>query len=235
MRAQGAWTVLLALIVLTVWTGTGTAQKYGKSWDPFAAVARGEYLTDEEYSKLDHEVAAAYCDALQKQLDDTNRALARAKGDLDPQKSKADRLRRQLRDLDGRLARLKSEVNQMERKYGPYRNKVFSHTVVKGEYLSMIAEYDRVYGDPMKWPRLYRANRDQIEDPNLIYPDQVLNVPHGYPSWHMVIEGEFLSKIANYWEIYDDGREWPRIYEANQDQIRDPDMIYPDQVLDIPR
>ena len=111
----------------------------------------------------------------------------------------------------------------------------FDGVHMKGEYLSMIAGYGQIYGDTMKWPRLYRANRDQIEDPDLIYPDQVLNVPHGYPTWHVVVQDEFLSKIANYWEIYDDGREWPRIYEANKDQIRDPDMVYPDQVLTIPR
>lgn len=235
MRVHGVWTVLLALIVLSVWTGTGAAQKYGKEWDPFDAVARGQYLTDEEYCKLSQEQAASYCEALQQQLNKKTQDVARVQGELGPAKANADRLRRQLRNLDGKLASMKGEVNRMERQYGPYRNRVFSHTVVKGEYLSMIAEYDRVYGDPMKWPRLYRANKDQIEDPDLIYPDQVLKVPHGYPTWHLVVEGEFLSKIANYWEIYDDGKEWPRIYEANRDQIRDPDMIHPDQRLTIPR
>jgi nucleoid-associated protein YgaU len=50
-----------------------------------------------------------------------------------------------------------------------------------------------------------------------------------------VIEGEYLSKIASYWEIYDDARQWPRIFEANRDQISDPDLIVPNQVLTIPR
>jgi nucleoid-associated protein YgaU len=52
-----------------------------------------------------------------------------------------------------------------------------SHTVVRGEYLWKIAGYEDVYGDPYQWPRIYNANRDQIEDPDLIYPDQVFTIP----------------------------------------------------------
>jgi hypothetical protein len=49
------------------------------------------------------------------------------------------------------------------------------HTVAAGETLSAIAR--RWYGDGALWPRLFEANRDQIADPNLIFPGQVLRVP----------------------------------------------------------
>lgn len=235
MRARRVGAVLLALSLVVAFAGTASAQKYGKEWDPYAAVERGEYLDDEAYSKLKAEQAMAYCSALEEQLADSKNELADTRRNLDGERGEADQLRKQVGSLDNRIANLQSDVMMLEREYGPYRNKKFSHTVVKGEYLSMIAEYDDVYGDAMKWPRLYRANRDEIEDPNLIYPDQVFKIAHGYPKWHLVVDGEFLSKIANYWEIYNDGREWPRLYEANRDQIRDPDLIYPDQVLTIPR
>jgi nucleoid-associated protein YgaU len=110
-----------------------------------------------------------------------------------------------------------------------------THTVAKGECLYVISGYPQIYDDPLKWPRIYRANRDQIKDPNLIYPGWVLNIPRGFPSTHTVVSGEYLSKIASYWEIYNDARQWPRIYRANQDQIKDPDLIFPGQVLSIPR
>jgi nucleoid-associated protein YgaU len=32
-------------------------------------------------------------------------------------------------------------------------------------------------GDPTLWPLLYRANRDQIKDPSLLYPGQRLTIP----------------------------------------------------------
>ncbi len=49
------------------------------------------------------------------------------------------------------------------------------HTVVTGETLSGIAQ--EFYGDPSQWPRIFEANRDQILDPNLIFPGQTLRVP----------------------------------------------------------
>jgi nucleoid-associated protein YgaU len=54
---------------------------------------------------------------------------------------------------------------------------VTSHVVVKGECLWWIAEYKKIYDDPFQWPLIYKANRDQIKDPDLIYPDQVFKVP----------------------------------------------------------
>lgn len=52
-----------------------------------------------------------------------------------------------------------------------------SHTVVRGEYLWKIAGYSDVYGDPYQWTRIFNANRDKINDPDLIYPEQVLALP----------------------------------------------------------
>ncbi|MDR1399596.1 MAG: LysM peptidoglycan-binding domain-containing protein [Treponema sp.] len=50
-----------------------------------------------------------------------------------------------------------------------------SHTIQPGEYLRMIAA--RVYGDETRWPDIYRANRDNITDPNFILPNSVLQIP----------------------------------------------------------
>jgi nucleoid-associated protein YgaU len=52
---------------------------------------------------------------------------------------------------------------------------VMEYRVVKGDSLSKIAE--RVYGDAQAWRRIYDANRDIIDDPDLIHPGQVLKVP----------------------------------------------------------
>ncbi len=52
-----------------------------------------------------------------------------------------------------------------------------SHVVKKGENLWWIAQYREVYNDPWQWPRIYEANREQIEDPDLIYPGQVFTIP----------------------------------------------------------
>ena len=49
---------------------------------------------------------------------------------------------------------------------------------------------------------------------------------------YVVEKGDSLSKIAK--REYGDANKWPRIYEANKDLIKDPDLIYPGQTLKIP-
>lgn len=52
-----------------------------------------------------------------------------------------------------------------------------TYTVVAGDSLSKIAK--REYGDASKWHRIFEANRDKIQNPDLIHPGQVLNIPQG--------------------------------------------------------
>lgn len=62
-----------------------------------------------------------------------------------------------------------------------YKTLPTSHVVTKGECLWWIAEYKQIYNDPFMWPLIYKANRDQIKNPDLIYPGQSLEVPRaGY-------------------------------------------------------
>lgn len=49
---------------------------------------------------------------------------------------------------------------------------------------------------------------------------------------YTVKEGDWLSKIAG--AYYGDVHKWDRIFQANRDQISDPDKIRPGQILKIP-
>lgn len=49
------------------------------------------------------------------------------------------------------------------------------YKVAEGESLLTIAEDE--YGDGEHWRIIYNANRDSIDQPNLIYPGQVLRLP----------------------------------------------------------
>jgi nucleoid-associated protein YgaU len=49
------------------------------------------------------------------------------------------------------------------------------HTVEKGDTLSKIAQ--AVYGDMMKYPIIFEANKPMLTDPDKIYPGQVLRIP----------------------------------------------------------
>ena len=61
-----------------------------------------------------------------------------------------------------------------------YKKLPLSHTVVKGECLWWIAEYKQIYNDPFMWPLIYKANRDKIKNPDLIYPGQVFRIPRQF-------------------------------------------------------
>ena len=50
-----------------------------------------------------------------------------------------------------------------------------TYTVKSGDSLSKIAK--QAYGDGSKWRAIFDANRDQLEDPDLIHPGQVLKLP----------------------------------------------------------
>jgi nucleoid-associated protein YgaU len=50
-----------------------------------------------------------------------------------------------------------------------------TYTVKKGDSLSKIAK--RVYGDAQQWRKIHEANRDIIDNPDLIHPGQVLKLP----------------------------------------------------------
>jgi len=56
-----------------------------------------------------------------------------------------------------------------------------NHVVKSGECLWWIAEYEDIYNDPFMWPLIYNTNKGKINNPDLIYPGQTLDIPRsGY-------------------------------------------------------
>ena len=49
---------------------------------------------------------------------------------------------------------------------------------------------------------------------------------------YVVVAGDSLSKIAK--REYGNANDWPRIFEANKDVLKDPNKIVPGQKLRIP-
>jgi len=219
---------VIALLTLGLLGTSGCSKKVTREAD----VSAGDYYTEEEFLRLGKDQREAYCADLASELE----RLSAAKAELEERdEAKTDALKSELTRLQSQFQAQKAEVSQVREEIRYFESLPTSYSVVRGDCLWRISGKEQIYADPVKWPRLYRANRDQIKDPDLIYPDQVLTVPRDWPKQHAVVRGEWLSKIAGYWEVYDNYREWPRLYEANRDQISDPDLIYPDQVLDIPR
>jgi nucleoid-associated protein YgaU len=58
------------------------------------------------------------------------------------------------------------------------------------------------------------------------------SAPQAGPRIYVVQKGDTLSKIAK--QFYGNTTDWRRIYEANRDRIKDPDVIQPGWKLEIP-
>jgi len=50
-----------------------------------------------------------------------------------------------------------------------------TYTVVSGDSLSKIAK--KILGNAGRWKEIWEANKDQIKNPDLIHPGQVLKIP----------------------------------------------------------
>lgn len=59
---------------------------------------------------------------------------------------------------------------------GAMAGSVSSYSVVRGDNLWSISGKDEVYADPYQWPLIYKTNRDKIDDADLIFPGQVLDI-----------------------------------------------------------
>jgi nucleoid-associated protein YgaU len=101
------------------------------------------------------------------------------------------------------------------------------YTVIAGDTLRSIAE--QFYGDETQWPRIHNANRDQIPNPDQIVPGQVLRIPLFF---YTVVAGDTLRGLAQ--RFYGDETQWLVIFNANRDQLSNPDEIFPGPVLRIP-
>ncbi|MFZ1280266.1 MAG: LysM peptidoglycan-binding domain-containing protein [Ignavibacteriaceae bacterium] len=53
-----------------------------------------------------------------------------------------------------------------------------NYTVAKGDCLWNIAKKKEHYSNGFAWPVIYQANRDQIKNPDLIFPDQNFKIPN---------------------------------------------------------
>jgi nucleoid-associated protein YgaU len=70
--------------------------------------------------------------------------------------------------------------NQLQRKLDAWEEapKEVNYTVVRGDHLWGIAKKKEHYDNPFAWPMIYQANRDQIKNPDLIYPKQIFKIPN---------------------------------------------------------
>ncbi len=225
--APGSALLFGALIALGT-AGVAEAETYD--------LTAGDYLTEDEYKSLSRDEAIEYCEKLAQEIDIQNDNAAFANSMLSDIDSEISSLKEQLARSRASNDPLASDVADLEAKLRELKELPRSYTVVRDDFLIKISEKRRIYQERSHWKRIYRANRDQIGDPNLIFPDQVFMIPRGVPDMHTVREGESLATIAGYVEIYGDRTQWVRLYDANRGAVgENPDIVLPGTQLAIPR
>lgn len=79
-------------------------------------------------------------------------------------------------------------------------------------------------------PKFTDLTADITVDPSLPVPSGAGG--GGGARVYEVVSGDSLSKIAK--RFYGDAQKYPKIFEANRDQLKDPNVIQPGQKLKIP-
>ena len=67
-----------------------------------------------------------------------------------------------------------------KRKPSTHKQALTEYTVQTGENLYSIAARTNIYNEGLLWPLIYKANRDQIKDPQQIFPDQTLTITRNH-------------------------------------------------------
>jgi LysM repeat protein len=69
---------------------------------------------------------------------------------------------------------------------------------------------------------------EEVRADDVISPAQTIEV-----EYYEIKKGDSLWKIAK--TMYGNGNDYPKIFEANKEVIKDPDLIFPGQMIRIPR
>jgi nucleoid-associated protein YgaU len=133
------------------------------------------------------------------------------------------------------LANRCDQLIQRGKNYQPPKPKHDTYVVVSGDYLWRISGKQDIYADPFQWMKIYSANRDQIRNPDLIFPRQSFLIPRAQEAnEYWVARGDNLKLIAQ--KVYGSPASWVKIYNANKSIIGDDaTRIYPHTILIVPK
>jgi hypothetical protein len=72
------------------------------------------------------------------------------------------------------------------------------YQVEKGDCLWDIAGKPEIYGDNFQWPLIFKSNRDLIQDPDLIYPNQGFTILKGQSAEDIARARDLALKTPKY-------------------------------------
>ncbi len=135
-----------------------------------------EYAKKESFSLLllYQDMLKAYMDNDAKTLHSL--ALSFNTAYLDVQAKTAQEKQKRIEELDTEITQKRDEIQKSLEPVIPETNPTI-YAVKKGDTLPSIASKYEIYNDSYMWPLIYKANRDQIKDPKVLYSGQDLKIP----------------------------------------------------------
>jgi nucleoid-associated protein YgaU len=221
----------IALAMMLVGLVAGCGKTVGRKVN----VQAGEYYTEAQVDSLSNGDKVKYCSDLEAEKNRLKAEVDANQKEIQATRKNIETLRGQITPADKEILRLESEIRTLTSQINQYQALPKEYLVVANDCLSVISNRDDIYADAYKWPRIYRANLDKIEDPVWIYPGMKLAIPRELPTEYKTMPFETLETIAGYWEVYGDPTQWTRLYEANKDKVKDPYDIPAGTIITIPR
>lgn len=162
--------------------------------------------------KIDADNVKVDLSKLQQELEDCNKELYSLLGaTLDD----IEAFRQKLGRLDGKVRSMESRENKQEEIDAVWAEL----NELRKEKIALLPEF---YNKIVDIARRIKNLRVKIDRPT------------GYTVGTWAKDRDCLWNIAGKMEIYGDPFQWPKIWHDNMKQIRNPDIIFPGQVLTIP-
>jgi len=149
-----------------------------------AALAESERAEAAKFARSDHSAAASRLKEAKRMASSSDCNYAKVRELAMQAKNLADKARsaaiaeKRRQEEEARRAeearRRRLEEERLAREAAA--NRPTSYMVVRGDTLWGISEMEKHYGDPFQWPLIYKANRSQIKDPDMIYPEQEFKI-----------------------------------------------------------
>ncbi len=160
---------LIAVMALVLAFATGCATKPAEEPVDQSAIQEARAaIVDARAAHARVDPAHADYAAIGNMIADAEAALA--EGDT----GRAIQLANQARQMAEAAAAARKPVVEEPKDKG-----VTQYTVVRGDSLWAISGKNEIYGNPYQWPLIYKANRAQIKDADLIHPGQRFQIERG--------------------------------------------------------
>ncbi len=207
----------------------------------FAQEAPPDSKPDAELTKKEAEFRIQQFEARVKALSDQLNALTTKSNDL---KTDLDNTNKALKDCNDEILRLvgatEADIAAFRQKLGVIEAKVRDLQRLPDAQLAdrqddvkkLEADLNELRGNKLSvLPEFYPRIIQLAKDIRGLYREKKITT---YTVGTWAENRDCLWNIAGKIEIYADPFMWPKIWQANTDQIRNPDIIFPGQVLQVP-